>query len=196
MEYLGWQPYGVEPDSEAARVAKERYNLTIDVGTLDQINYPDSFFDAIVMNHVIEHVPDPVALFQQCRRLLRPGGKLALLTPNVKSLGSRLFHSAWRGLEPPRHLHLFSPKALGACAKQAGLQIDFIRTSTYSASTIWKMSRIIKNRTREQKGEKPPRRSRVGGLIFQAIEEIVWVIWPTLGEEILMIATKINGAPR
>ena len=43
-----------------------------------------------------------------------------LVTPNVASLGHRLFQSAWRGLEPPRHLHLFAPQSMRTSLSQAG----------------------------------------------------------------------------
>jgi 2-polyprenyl-3-methyl-5-hydroxy-6-metoxy-1,4-benzoquinol methylase len=43
------------------------------------------------MNHVIEHVSDPLALLRECYRILSPGGYVGIVTPNVKSLAHRLF---------------------------------------------------------------------------------------------------------
>jgi hypothetical protein len=43
-----------------------------------------------------------------------------LETPNIESIGHNYFGINWRGLEPPRHLVLFSPKALWATLVKAG----------------------------------------------------------------------------
>jgi 2-polyprenyl-3-methyl-5-hydroxy-6-metoxy-1,4-benzoquinol methylase len=70
------------------------------VGDFQAARLDGGDFDAITMSHVIEHVPDPLASLDKCRRLLRLGGYLVLSTPNVRSLGHQRFGQSWRGLEP------------------------------------------------------------------------------------------------
>lgn len=82
----------------------------------------ESRFDVITLNHVIEHVSDPIELLRSCYRLLKLGGQLWLQTPNIDSLGSRRYGRHWRGLEPPRHLVLFDPVSLRSALHQAGFQ--------------------------------------------------------------------------
>src|ERR1019366_8424047 len=81
-------------------------------GSVEGKSYPSATFDAITLNHVIEHVPDPISTIKECSRLLKPGGKLVMFTPNAASLSHRYFKQDWRGLEPPRHLHVFSFKSM------------------------------------------------------------------------------------
>ena len=107
MRDLGWRVEGVDFDGRAVDVARQN-GLEACVGALEQQNFPTNRFDAVTLNHVIEHVPDPVLTLSECCRILKPGGKLVLCTPNGSSLGHRLFQQDWRGLEPPRHLHIFS----------------------------------------------------------------------------------------
>lgn len=51
---------------------------------------PDSLFDTILSIEVIEHLENPRAVFREFHRLLRPGGRLILTTPNQESLRSLL----------------------------------------------------------------------------------------------------------
>ena len=111
MDGLGWQAEGVDFDA-AAIAAASRKGLRVHVGTLHSRNYGENTFDALVMSHFIEHVLEPAALLAKCRRILRPGGRLIILTPNLASWGHNQFGRAWFALDPPRHLHLFTPAAL------------------------------------------------------------------------------------
>lgn len=131
MRSMGWDVHGVEADPRAARVARERFASSVFVGVLEEARHPGDHFDAITAHHVVEHVRDPVALLGECRRILKPGGRLLLVTPNVRSLGHARFGRSWRGLEPPRHLYLFSESTLARVAERAGLRT--IETWTTSA---------------------------------------------------------------
>ena len=111
MRELGWQVEGIDSDEEAANVARQR-GLGVRCGSLEQQSFSNDSFDAVTLNHVIEHVPDPIQTLIECGRILKRGGKLVICTPNSTSLGHRIFKENWRGLEPPRHLHLFSMQAI------------------------------------------------------------------------------------
>jgi 2-polyprenyl-3-methyl-5-hydroxy-6-metoxy-1,4-benzoquinol methylase len=114
-------------------VAHEKFSLNVFQGTLEEAEFPDEHFDTITMNHVIEHVPDPIKVLEECRRELKPGGRLVVVTPNIKCLGHYIFRENWRGLEVPRHLFLFSLPSLRACAEAAGLEASELRTTARRA---------------------------------------------------------------
>jgi hypothetical protein len=90
-----WQTQGIDFDMGAVRAARER-GLSVSEGGLAEQGYPDATFDAVAMVHVIEHVPDPVTVLIEARRVLRPGGRLVLITPNSGGRGHRRFGRAWR----------------------------------------------------------------------------------------------------
>jgi SAM-dependent methyltransferase len=106
----------------------------VKVGRLEEMGCPDGSFDVVTMNHVIEHVFDPVATLREICRILRPGGTMVAVTPNADSLGLRTYGPNWRGLEPPRHIQVFSSQALEAAARKAGL--DSIRVYS-TAANAW-----------------------------------------------------------
>ena len=92
---------GVEPDGDAVTVTREKFDLEVFQGSQEEAKFADGYFDAITRNHVIEHAPDPIHVLEECRRVLKPNGRLAVVTPNIKSQGRRVFGENWRGLEEP-----------------------------------------------------------------------------------------------
>ena len=67
-------------------------NVSFDVGFGERIPCADARFDLVTMNDVMEHVIDPRRVLAECHRVLRPGGRLALVFPPYYSLhgGSHL----------------------------------------------------------------------------------------------------------
>jgi len=63
--------------------ARDNPNVDSQVtGTLEALPFPDASFDAVLCTHVAEHLPRPEAAFDEMARVLRPGGRLLLLTPS------------------------------------------------------------------------------------------------------------------
>jgi 2-polyprenyl-3-methyl-5-hydroxy-6-metoxy-1,4-benzoquinol methylase len=191
MQELGWEVAGVEPDGQATKVAREQFGLSVHEGSLEEAGFPDDAFDAVTMSHVVEHLPDPISTLTECRRILKKGGRLVMTTPNIKSLGHQLYREAWRGLEVPRHLFLFSPAALRQSVERSGLQVFELRTTARSARWMWAASHLIR-RNGALPGGTPKEQHlwlRLEGLAFQLVEDgLCWVT--DAGEEIVMVAAK------
>lgn len=117
----GWRVLGLEPDAQAAGVAR-RQGVTVVEGGIEALDDRAAAFDVITLAHVIEHVPHPMDTLHACHRLLKPGGTLWIETPNAASLGFRRFGANWRGLEVPRHVVLFTPPTLRAALQAAGFE--------------------------------------------------------------------------
>lgn len=190
MRELGWQVSGVEPDAAAARIAREHYGLDVACGTLEEAALPARRFHAITLSHVVEHLPDPIAALRECGRVLQPSGRLIITTPNVESLGRRVFGTSWRGLEVPRHLQLFSVGTLAECARRAGLRVHAVRTSANSARWMHAASRLLRRDGSLPGGAPPPQfpsAVQVSGLVFWVLEWLLMWFRP-VGEEIVLIA--------
>lgn len=136
LQALGWNVSGQEVDPVAAAQAYRRSNAPIFVGPLEEATFPESSFDAVTLSHVVEHVHDPLRLLRTCWRLLKTGGLLVVITPNGDSYGHDRFGFYWRGLEPPRHLHVFSPRTLRVAATEAGFSKSETWTSTANAKAF------------------------------------------------------------
>jgi len=191
MRSLGWRVRGVEPDAEAVRFAQGGFDLNVFQGTLVDAHFPANEFDAITMNHVIEHVDDPIGLLQECRRVLKASGRLVVVTPNANSLGRTQFGKAWRGWEPPRHLFLFAPNTLQVCSERAGLRIEALRTTARLAPEIWKASARIRHKqlTGQAQDERADWGTRQWSLLMGLYEHI-FAANRAAGEEVVLVARK------
>ena len=128
------------------------------------------------------------------RGLLGFGGTLVIVTPNAESQGHRMFESSWRGLEPPRHVHVFSLRALQTCCEKAGLRIRLLRTSEQSAAWIWTSSRAI------QEQQNPTNAGvkwgmLLNGLLFQVRERRELRALGNAGEELVAVADCTKSPP-
>ena len=127
---------GVDFDAKAIGNARAKFGLELHHGDLSSVGFAAGSFDAVTMSHVIEHVPQPVVLLKEVWRVLRPGGRLVVTTPNSGSLGHQVFRGNWMGLDPPRHLHVFSLGSLGQIARAGGFELQQSASSAANADVF------------------------------------------------------------
>ena len=187
MRELGWTVQGLEPDPKAAAVAREQ-GIEVIESPIERTPLVADAFDVITMSHVIEHVPDPIALLVAARRALKPGGMLFVFTPNADSWGHAMFGRSWYPLEPPRHLHIFRSRNLVACAERAGLRAVHLRT-TGRLHLIFDASVSIR-RTGRYGFDDPAIRASLSDRLFRVAENLLVPLRPHAGEEIVMRCTK------
>jgi SAM-dependent methyltransferase len=190
MRSRGWDVAGVDFDANAIATAKRKHGLDLHHGDLTDVDFPADRFDAIALNHVIEHVPDPLSLLVECRRILKPGGRLILVTPNSASMGHQQFGRHWRGLEPPRHLHIFSSANLAEFARRAGLCIHRADSSAAHADIIIGASYSIRDNSDHRVPDQPPLNltRTLKAVLFQFREHAC--VRKGVGEEAILICTK------
>ena len=191
MRGLGWDVQGLEIDENAASFARKTFDLPITVGTLEDANFPEHAFDVVTLSHVVEHLYDPMGVLRECRRILAPGGRVVVVTPNLDSLLHNRFKKAWRGLETPRHFMLFTSSTLERCGVQAGFETEGIRSTARAARHFYRASRMIRQ-DRTSIGTEVSRGWRLAleSYAFQGIEEIIRRFVTTTGEEILYLGRK------
>jgi 2-polyprenyl-3-methyl-5-hydroxy-6-metoxy-1,4-benzoquinol methylase len=124
------------PLEELRRRGIEAYQC--DETTLSRHVTPSSV-GVVHLFHVIEHVPNPGRVLDSIRETLAPGGVLMGQTPNVDSLGRRVWGDLWNQWHAPQHLVLFSDETLKRHARKAGFEVVKI-SSSISGATQWALS--------------------------------------------------------
>jgi len=101
-------------DLNGEKEAFIRSNGATDFYSGSLVNIPKTF-DLITLNHVLEHLPDPVTVLRQACALLKPDGYLAVVVPCFKSVYTDFFF-----LE---HCSHFTESSLNVVSALAGLSI-------------------------------------------------------------------------
>lgn len=133
---LGWAGYeavGTELSPWVAQYAHDTFGVKVLAGAVEKHDFQAESFDVIVLNDVIEHLPDPVATLAHCARLLSASGFFVIQTPEYKEhLGYKdlkasndlfLKHMDNNNVE---HLYLFSRRSAGEFFSRLGFaHLDF-----------------------------------------------------------------------
>jgi len=124
----GWNAMGIDMLPEYERLAREELNLqSIHCARLEDADYSKERFSAVTLWDLIEHLPHPLAFLRHVNAILKPGGVIALWTPNT--LNAVLLKKRWTGYGPDQHLYFFSRKTLKGLLKQAGFEIVHCKTT-------------------------------------------------------------------
>ena len=127
MQDKGWESSGIEICRESAEYGIKNRGVRIIIKTLEDAHFDDEHFSVIHFSHVIEHIPSPYSFLKEVYRILAPGGKAIITTPNVKGFQAKVFGTEWRSAIAD-HLTLFSKKTLRVMLKKAGFKIEKIVT--------------------------------------------------------------------
>ena len=84
-------------------------------------------YDLIILNHVIEHVPNPYDLISFLKSVLKDDGKIIGQTPNWNDFTFKVFGNYWGPLHQPYHLNIFSKKTMSKLCKNLNLKIEITK---------------------------------------------------------------------
>jgi SAM-dependent methyltransferase len=149
---LGADAWGIEADPNAVRIAQQ-LSLRIHQGSLHDEPFEGINFDLIVLNQVIEHIPEPDRALRFIRGRLATGGRVVLVFPNVNSLWRRLSGLNWINWHVPYHLHHFTLRTFSQMAERCGFCVTRSRTITPNG---WTLLQIRASRQSITRGEVNP----------------------------------------
>lgn len=127
LAQLGFDIDGIDRDPAAiARVISK--GLKAKVADIKDVQLEERRYAWIVMSHVLEHLPDPVASLADLRSALRSGGRILILVPDASSPVRRLFRQWWHGWDPPFHLNHFTKPTLATMLERGGFVVERIQS--------------------------------------------------------------------
>ena len=133
LGWAGYQAVGTELSPQAVRFAQEAFGVSVLSGPVEKLGLSEGSFDVVVLNDVIEHLPDPVGTVGHCAKLVAEGGLIVVQTPEYVE------HRSYQDLKESKdlflkhmernneeHLFLFSRRSVGLLFTQLGFpHLDF-----------------------------------------------------------------------
>lgn len=137
----GWDVLGVDPWRALPEYTCDTHGIETLPATLEQAALPAGSIDVVVLLHVIEHVPDPVATLSEIRRVLKPGGHLVIETPRYDTAMFRMLKHRERSLRCEGHIYFFTFDTLRRTYEAAG----FSEVDTCAVGRTLSMDRFLWN---------------------------------------------------
>ncbi len=125
LKQLGWDASGIEISPDASQYARSKLGLDVFTGTVeDYASSPQAKqFPLVTGIDVIEHVPAPDGFIAAAARLVAPGGRLIIDTPNAAAHNIAAKGISWKGFNP-FHVYLFSIDMLATMLGRHGMTIE------------------------------------------------------------------------
>ena len=124
---------GIELDQRAARQAQKHLS-DVHIGNVEEMEFdwPTSYFDALILSEVLEHLIDPWSVMKRLAPLIRPGGMVMASSPNISHYAviMELMKGNWNladeGVMDRTHMRWFTPKTFRAVFENTGFRIEKI----------------------------------------------------------------------
>jgi len=87
----------------------------------DTLDFKENYFDAITSFHVVEHLSDPSNFMSECKRLLKPGGRLVMVTPDWR----KQYKTFWRD---HTHVHPYDKESIQRLFRAGGFEVETVRS--------------------------------------------------------------------
>ena len=196
----GYSPVGCDLSAALCRNVERTTGIEVHCGPLSSLP-EERHFDVVVMNHVLEHVSEPVELLKSAHARLKPGGVLHLAAPNVASWEAQV--SSWISYQP-YHLTYFTPRTLRAAVEKAGFgNLQVMTHESFSGWFLVIIHGLLRKRHSALALQRP--KTRTGHLVFLAelAYRMTMAIWGLItlplrwlqkelgkGDELIIVAQK------
>jgi 2-polyprenyl-3-methyl-5-hydroxy-6-metoxy-1,4-benzoquinol methylase len=138
-----WTLEGVDLDSRAVAIASKT-GLTIHQGSVEELALESEQYDLVYTIQTIEHVANPNTFLKAIHRILRPGGRLVIVTDNTDSIDFGWFRkNYWGGYHFPRHWNLFNPKSLRRLAQETGFTVSDLQTIVSPVNWVYSIHNLL-----------------------------------------------------
>jgi SAM-dependent methyltransferase len=144
----GWDVLGVEPFYQACRYASEELGLAVKNAILESAGLADGSADVVLLNHVIEHLDNPLGTLLEVNRVLKPSGHLVIETPRYDTLTFKLLGRRERSIACPGHIYFFTTRSLRNLYEAAGfstVRLDYVGRSLTAQRLLYNLGVMSKS---------------------------------------------------
>ncbi len=146
---LGAEVWGIELNKESALKANAKLSKVL-IGDINELikDIPDSYFDAVVFNDVLEHLVDPFEVLLKMKKKLAPEGVIVCSLPNIRyivTLKRLLINKQWKyedsGIMDKTHLRFFTLNSIKYMFKS--LNFEILKIEGINSINLWFVPLLI-----------------------------------------------------
>ena len=138
-----WTLKGLDA-SEKAVEAAHKAGIKVHLGTAENNDLSENYYDLAFLIQTIEHVEKPSEVLPAICRILKPDGKLIIVTDNTDSFDFKLFKNGyWGGYHFPRHWNLFNRQNLTKLAEKSGFEIAEMTTIVSPVNWVYSIHNAL-----------------------------------------------------
>ena len=179
-ERRGWEAWGVEPSEFASEFARDRLGLRVQEATLASADLPEGAFDAVVLDDVIEHLPNPGEALERVRALLSGDGVLHMTLPDAGSRVARVLGARWWSVIPT-HVQYFTRRSLAELLTRHGFTVEWMDTAPKAFTMAYYLERL--------EGYSAPASSAAVSAA-QRIRVADRLVWPDFRDRVAVVARR------
>lgn len=150
MRWAGYDASGTEMSPWIVQFAKETFGVPMQAGRIEELACAPQSLDVIILNDVIEHLPDPAATLGHCVKLLKPDGFFVIQTPEYKEHLSYadivtqkdIFLTHMEG-KNEEHLYLFSRRSTQQLWARLGFPVVAFENPIFPYDLFYTASRSV-----------------------------------------------------
>lgn len=150
-EKYGAECWGVDLDTASIAMAATHLDQALcGDATAVLTTLPRAYFDLLVCNDFLEHLPDPGAFLREAAAVMTPGATLVASVPNVRSWSNileLLVYKEWKykdsGILDRTHLRFFTLKSFRRFLEENGLHIEILEGTRPSSSKVFMMTNLL-----------------------------------------------------
>lgn len=109
---LGFDVHGLDPSDYIVEMGQKTWGDRMRLGLIESADYPSESFDLVVAFDTFEHIYDPKKFLSAIHRVLKPGGVLAITTPDPTSALAKVSGQNWVSFKLPEHVFYWSPETI------------------------------------------------------------------------------------
>lgn len=117
----GYTAEGVELSQDAAEYARREFGLNVEAKRFEETAFGEAHFDVVTLWQVLEHVPHPLMMLKEVRRILKPGGLVVASTPDIGGIPAKVLKKKWWDIKR-LHINQFATSTLANVLRNAGFR--------------------------------------------------------------------------